>query len=334
MQTAETNAAPATLPPLIPRAVLFGNPKKAAPSISPDGKLLAYLAPDAHDVLAIWVRTVGANDDRIVASDPQRPIRNVFWQGDSRHVFFEQDRAGDENFHVFQADIGTGECHDLTPYPGVKAGIQAIDVRYPDWLLVYMNKRDPKLFDVHKIDLLTGELTTEVENPGNVSSWLADNEMQIRAALATNPDGSYTILARSSVAPEANWRTIASYSVEDGFSSPQAFSEDNVSLYVVSPVDANAARLLRYDIITGTADVVAEDPTFDVQGIHVDEWSRKVVAANIERDRSEWELLDTSFRADLAAIHALHPGDFSFGAQSADGNYTIVTYVLDDGPTS
>ena len=37
----------AELPPLIPRAVLFGNPDKVKPRISPDGKRLAYVAPDA-----------------------------------------------------------------------------------------------------------------------------------------------------------------------------------------------------------------------------------------------------------------------------------------------
>ena len=31
--------------PLIPREILFGNPDKASPRLSPDGRLLAYLAP-------------------------------------------------------------------------------------------------------------------------------------------------------------------------------------------------------------------------------------------------------------------------------------------------
>src|SRR5579872_2642431 len=108
----------ADLPTLIPRAVLFGNPEKASPTVSPNGKMLAYLAPDDNGVLAIWVRTVGKQDDRLVASDPVRPIRNLYWQADSRHVLFEQDRNGDENTHVYQADINTKRTRDLTPYPG------------------------------------------------------------------------------------------------------------------------------------------------------------------------------------------------------------------------
>ena len=51
-----------TLPPIIPRDDLFGNPEKASPQISPQGPRLAYLAPD-EGVLNVWVRTAGGYDD-------------------------------------------------------------------------------------------------------------------------------------------------------------------------------------------------------------------------------------------------------------------------------
>jgi Tol biopolymer transport system component len=43
-----------TEPQLIPRAVLFGNPVKTAPRLSPDGKRMAYIAP-VDNVLNVWV---------------------------------------------------------------------------------------------------------------------------------------------------------------------------------------------------------------------------------------------------------------------------------------
>lgn len=52
----------AQLPPLIPRAILFGNPAKTDPQISPDGKYLSYLAPDEKNVLQIWVRSSSGLD--------------------------------------------------------------------------------------------------------------------------------------------------------------------------------------------------------------------------------------------------------------------------------
>jgi hypothetical protein len=58
--------------PHIPREVLFGNPERASPQISPDGKKLAYLAPDKKNVLQVWVRTVGKKDDKQVTHDAKR----------------------------------------------------------------------------------------------------------------------------------------------------------------------------------------------------------------------------------------------------------------------
>ncbi len=138
-------AARADLPPLIPRAVLFGNPEKASPAISPNGLMLAYLAP-SNGVLSIWVRTVGKSDDRLVATDPARPIRNVLWQPDSKHVLYEQDKGGSENFHVYQTDIATKATRDLTPFgDNVRSDIENVDPRFPNTLLFTSNKRDPKV---------------------------------------------------------------------------------------------------------------------------------------------------------------------------------------------
>ena len=72
-------AALTTSEELIPRDVLFGNPEYAAPSLSPDGRLLSYLRPDPESgVLNVWCRTVGGTDDRVVTSDKYRGIRQSF----------------------------------------------------------------------------------------------------------------------------------------------------------------------------------------------------------------------------------------------------------------
>jgi hypothetical protein len=44
---------------LIPREVLFGNPERARPSISPDGSRLGWIAPK-DGVLNVWVAPAGA----------------------------------------------------------------------------------------------------------------------------------------------------------------------------------------------------------------------------------------------------------------------------------
>ncbi|GAI49264.1 unnamed protein product [marine sediment metagenome] len=74
-------ATPTSDPELIPREVLFGNPVKTRARLSPDGKLLAYLAP-VDNVLNIWIKTIGLEDNRAVTKDKNRGIRYYFWAQD------------------------------------------------------------------------------------------------------------------------------------------------------------------------------------------------------------------------------------------------------------
>ncbi|MGE5736022.1 MAG: TolB family protein, partial [Acidobacteriota bacterium] len=92
--------------PLIPRNVLFGNPERADPQISPDGTQLGYLAP-VDGVLNVWIRTLGKSDDRAVTADKKRGIRNFTWQFDNQHVLYTQDVGGDENWRLYQTDIAS-----------------------------------------------------------------------------------------------------------------------------------------------------------------------------------------------------------------------------------
>src|SRR4051812_33476599 len=93
--------------PLIPREVLFGNPRRVSPRHSPDGKRLAYLAPDEKNVLQVWVRTLGQEDDRVLTRDRKRGIRMFFWAFDGEQLLYVQDRDGDEDWHLYSANLRT-----------------------------------------------------------------------------------------------------------------------------------------------------------------------------------------------------------------------------------
>eukprot|EP00957_Ditylum_brightwellii_P090207 6870527-Ditylum_brightwellii.AAC.1 len=104
---------------IIPRDILFGNPKYASPMLSPDGIYLAYLAPNEDDVLNVFVRhTMDTSEGAwMVTSDTSRGIRRAFWGQDSRTILYMQDFEGDENFHLWAVDatVAGAEPRDLTP---------------------------------------------------------------------------------------------------------------------------------------------------------------------------------------------------------------------------
>src|SRR5262249_41403269 len=97
--------ARAELPALIPREVLFGNPERTTPHLSPDGARLAWIAPDKKNVRQVWVKTIGKDDDKVVTADKKRGIRQFFWAKDDRTLLYMQDTDGDENYHIHGVDL-------------------------------------------------------------------------------------------------------------------------------------------------------------------------------------------------------------------------------------
>ena len=112
--------------PLIPRNVLFGNPDKASPRISPDGQKLAFLAP-VKGVLNIWVGILGKTDTaKPITKDTNRGIQVFFWSYTNQHIVYLQDIEGDENWRVYSVNTDTGLIRNLTPIDNVHATIAAV----------------------------------------------------------------------------------------------------------------------------------------------------------------------------------------------------------------
>ncbi len=318
-----------SLPPLIPRKVLFGNPDKVSPRISPDGKRLAYLAPDAG-VLNIWVRTLGLDDDVAITNDRKRGIRSFFWQESSAQVLYIQDQDGDENWHLYQTDIETRTTRDLTPFENIQARIVAADPNFPDQLLVGLNVRNPQLHDVYRLNLTDGTLTVDTENPGDVAGWTADNDLQVRIASILLGDGGTEIRLRKDA--DSAWEVFTRWGADETFGGVAGFTPDNQGMWLISSVDANASRLLQVDLATGNREVIAEDPQYDVSSVLSHPKTRALEAVEFTRARSEWTFLDPQVQADFEHLRPLRDGDINIVSRSREDTVWIVAYLVDDGP--
>jgi hypothetical protein len=236
-----TEAATSAVP-LIPRTVLFGNPERTQPRISPDGQRLAYIAP-LDGVLNVWVGPVGydVRDGAFepVTRDTDRGIRLYFWAEDGRHLVYLQDKGGNEDWQLYAVDPATKVTRDLTPFENVQARPLEKNKHFPDELLVELNRRDPQLHDVHRLNLATGALELVAENPGNVAGWVADVDLQVRGALSAYPDGGFGLLVRKTA--EDDWHELLRWGPEDGLNSgPVGFSEDGARMFLKDSREANA----------------------------------------------------------------------------------------------
>ena len=138
--------------PLIPRETLFGNPVKTSPQISPHGKMLAYLAP-VDNVLNVWIKTIGKDDDSPLTKDTNRGVLNYFWAQDNVHILYLQDKDGDENWRLYGVNVITRETRNFTPFDNVQVQVIAHDKHFPDELLLGMNQRDVKIHDAYHLKI-------------------------------------------------------------------------------------------------------------------------------------------------------------------------------------
>ena len=323
--------ASAEEPTLIPREVLFGNPERASPEVSPDGKLLAYLAPDDKNVLQVFVRSLGKKDDRKVTNDPKRGIRQYFWAFDGKHLLYLQDTAGDENFHLHAIDITSADLadRDLTPHKGVRVQGVDLDHRFPDEVLLGMNLKNKAKFDMYRLNLKTGKAELDTENPGTVLNWVADADFKVRAGTRSTPDGGFDLLVRE--APGKEWKTVRHWTNEEE-GSAAAFSEDGRTLYLIANHNANALRLLALDLASDKETVLAEDPHYDVSNVMIHPTRRNVQAVAFNRDMVEWKVLDKSIADDFEVLSKLHGGEFDVVSRDLADKTWLVTYKVDNGP--
>jgi hypothetical protein len=262
----------AELPPLIPREVLFGNPERSQPEISPDGTQLAWLAPDKNGVVNIWIGAPDGSKGRAVTNEKNRPIQWYTWAGDTKHVLYLQDNAGDEVDHLWSADLRNGNVRDLTPFRGVRAQNILTDPQHPRFVLAGLNLRDRQAFDMYRIDLETGAVTLEATNAGDVLTWTTDNDFVIRAATAFDGKSGASII-RVRDGADKPWRDLVAMPFERalfngevvGGSLIAGFAPDGKSLIIHSALQSDKGRLVRVDLQSGRElGVVAQDPHSDV----------------------------------------------------------------------
>jgi len=329
---------------LIPRTVLFGNPERVSPSISPDGRRLAWIAPD-DSVLNVWVapmhgggdgsaRRGGIDWDAAVAvtADRDRGVRVYTWAHDGRHILYLQDRGGDENWRLFDVDLLTMAHRDLTPYDDVQVQLIAVDKRFPTDVLVGINRDNPELHDVYRLDLVTGELQKVLENPGFIG-WVADAEMVVRAGVAPQPDGGFVLMVRDR--RDQDWRPLLTVSAEDALTTgPLSFTVEGSSLLALSSVGADTARLVRINLADGETEELAGDPEADITGVRLDPDTWEPQIATVLKDRAELLVLDAALRADVDAIANLDSGEPDIGSGDDDDASWLVAFNHDDGPVS
>lgn len=308
---------------MLPLKDFFKNPASVSYSISPNGRHLAFLAP-YNERLNIFVQEIGSDTGSRLTDSAERDIAGFIW-GNDNTILFLRDIGGDENFQLFSVDWDGKNEKALTPFKKVRC--QLIDEleESEDEVLIGLNKRDAELFDVYRLNFVTGEMKMAAENPGNVSRWVTDHEGRIRLASIT--DGVNTGLIYRETEEEP-FRTVLYTNFKENL-TPLFFTFDNKYIYAASNLGRDKEAIVKYDVTgSGEMELIFEHPEVDVHDLDYSKKRKVLTSISFNTWKREIVLLDEKMKKIYERLEK-SLGGYEIAVTDMDDNedrYIVRTY--------
>jgi dipeptidyl aminopeptidase/acylaminoacyl peptidase len=298
----------------IPLRDFFRNPERTGFKLSPNGEYLSFMQP-FQGRMNLYVQKCGAKEALRITAETERDIEGYFWKGNNC-LIYSKDFQGDENYHLVVVDRDGDNLKDLTPFPGVRAIICDVLEGDDTTILIGLNKRDPKLYDIYRLNLLTGALKLIAENPGNITGWMTDHQGKLRIAVAGDGVNS-SLLYRDT--EEQPFRTVLTTNFRESL-KPCLFTFDNKYLYALSNIGRDRAALVKYDLTRAKEmEVIFSHPQVDVSGFSYSRKHQKLVAAYYSTWKTELKFFDPQFEKIYHRLQRLLP-DNEIAIKSSDRN--------------
>lgn len=313
---AQTAAKPAGASnELIPRKDIFGNPSRTLAQLSPDGKLIAFLAP-RDGVLNVWVAPAGNMDEaKPITEEKTRPIRQYFWSPDSGQILYIQDKGGNEDFLLYGVDIAKGGTTPYTPFEKTRVQLVGASPKVKDAILVGLNNRDPRWHDVHRLDLKTGKLELVRQNDG-YAGFVADMDLKLRLAVKPQPDGG---MALETIGADGKTAKLADIPSDDALSTNVVGIPSGGDVaYMLDTRSRDTAALLTLDLKTGKTSPLGESPKADVGGILQNPTTGVAEAYSVDYLKEEWVPVGDALKADIAFLNKEAGGQWSVTSRTDD----------------
>ena len=274
----------------IPLKDFFKNPEMSSFQLSPDGKHISYMKPweDGDRMMNVYVRPIDSNEEVRITGATKRSLYGYFWLNDNR-IAYVQDEGGDENIHIYAVNIDGSNNIDLTPFENIQARITDDLEDNPDFMLVALNKRNPQIHDVYRLNVNSGEMEMIAENPGNISGWMTDNDGKLR--IATTSDGVNTgLLYRENESDP--FKSILVTNFKESV-APLYFTFDNKELYVSSNRGRDKSAIFKFDLNTAKeGELIFEHGEVDVYGLMRSKKRKVITGVSYTTDKRQIHFFD------------------------------------------
>ncbi|MGH9961025.1 MAG: TolB family protein, partial [Pyrinomonadaceae bacterium] len=299
-----------TPPPIIDRALFFGDPEIIGAQISPDGKFIAFIKP-FKGTRNIWVKRTAEPfaSAKPLTADTKRPVDWYFWSRDGKYILFAQDKAGDENFNVYAVNPADSPAagHDvpaarnLTGIRGVTAWIYTVPRSEPDTLYVGLNDRDPAWHDLYRVKISTGERTLLRKNTERITFWVFDLKDRLRLAMRSAENGDREVLR---VDPDGLAKVYSCNVFET--CGPVRYHKDGERTYFITNKGGriDLIRLELFNPVTGKEERVDSDPLNRVDNSNAwfSEVTDDLIATIYEDERLRIYWKDKAYETDYKLL--------------------------------
>ena len=327
------------VPPLIDREVFFDDPEVAGIQISPDGSYLSFVKP-YKGTRNIWIKTIDEpfEDAILISKDSLRPIAGHLWSRDGKFILYVQDKGGDENYNIYAVDPAAAspgvipEARNLTNLKDIRVIIFDMPRNNHDLLYLGINDRDKAWHDLYSLQISTGELTLVRENTNRYTSWIFDNDANLRLATLSRNDGSSELWRIDDQGETFLYKWTM---FETAY--PLSFKKDNRHLYIVSNTgdDINFTQLFQMDIETGEMELVESDPEgkVDFDNLVTSDKTLDVIYTSYTNDFTRHYYKDKNFEEHIKGIEAQFPNDeVSMFGPTTDEKLWLVNLWSDVNP--
>lgn len=297
------NLKTAALPTLLPvRDFVANTGYNGHYRISPDGAKLAWKAV-AGTREEIFVKTLNGNDTRSLGFGAQG--YSFVWAQDSRRLLFIKDTGGNENFHLFLADINKpGQTpQDITPLKNTRVAIQQIIENDPSQILIAHNGRDKAVFDLYRLNLDSGKQTLLYKNTEEVVRLLTNKQGQLKARVRQHDKQRFLELPN---AGNSVWSSILTWTQDDDV-IPLDFTQDGKSLWLISNRGRDKRALLQFDVETGKETLVYTHPQVDIEHVMLSRVKHTPLLAYAQPDYQQVEVLEPDLRGMIASFQQDEP---------------------------
>ena len=225
----------------------------AGGSFSPDDSQILFTSNKSGIRNLYSVPVTGGDAKQL--TDFKDTTNSISYFPKDNRVLYSQDKGGNEQYHIFVLNTD-GTSKDLTP--SEKARFDFVGWSHDgDSFFYRSNERDPKFFDLFRMDAKTYETKMVYQNNEGFDIGAVSGDGQLIALVRTNTTNDSDMYLYDVAKKES--KHLSPHQGDINY-APQDFDRSNKSLYFLSNEGGEFTHLDQYDIATGKVTKVQNAP--------------------------------------------------------------------------